>query len=170
LAQFNTNRVAEVAGVSIGSLYQYFPSKDALIAKLILAEQERLAVAVEGCISLSGATDLPQALRRLVRVALAHPWGNPVFSSALDHEEERLPIREELQAFQFRIVSAVAALLGKHCAAHAPAARLQVAKDCVVICKALVDAEGEKRPGKAFEARLVATLHAVVQRKLPAKP
>jgi AcrR family transcriptional regulator len=27
LAGFNTNRVAEVAGISVGSLYQYFPSK-----------------------------------------------------------------------------------------------------------------------------------------------
>lgn len=34
-AGFNTNAVAELAGVSIGSLYQYFPSKDALIVELI---------------------------------------------------------------------------------------------------------------------------------------
>src|SRR5258708_40228727 len=33
--QASTNRVAEVAGVSIGSLYQYFPSKEALIAAVI---------------------------------------------------------------------------------------------------------------------------------------
>ena len=31
----STNRVAEVAGVSVGSLYQYFPSKDALVAALM---------------------------------------------------------------------------------------------------------------------------------------
>src|SRR5260370_3189 len=33
--QASTNRIAEVAGVSIGSLYQYFPSKEALIAAVI---------------------------------------------------------------------------------------------------------------------------------------
>ena len=30
-----TNRVAESAGVSVGSLYQYFPNKEALVASLI---------------------------------------------------------------------------------------------------------------------------------------
>jgi len=31
----STNRVAEAAGISIGSLYQYFPNKDALMAAVI---------------------------------------------------------------------------------------------------------------------------------------
>lgn len=34
LEAFNTNRVAEVAGVSIGSLYQYFPNKESLLLQL----------------------------------------------------------------------------------------------------------------------------------------
>lgn len=36
----NTNRVAEVAGVGIGSLYQYFPSKEALLGAVIEARLE----------------------------------------------------------------------------------------------------------------------------------
>lgn len=35
LDRLTTNRVARVAGVSIGSLYQYFPSKEALVAALV---------------------------------------------------------------------------------------------------------------------------------------
>lgn len=33
--RFNTNRVAAIAGVSVGSLYQYFPNKDSIISALI---------------------------------------------------------------------------------------------------------------------------------------
>lgn len=36
-----TTRVAEVAGVSVGSLYQYFPSRDALLAAVIERRVER---------------------------------------------------------------------------------------------------------------------------------
>ena len=31
----STNRIAEKAGVSVGSLYQYFPSKEALVAAVV---------------------------------------------------------------------------------------------------------------------------------------
>jgi AcrR family transcriptional regulator len=33
---FNTNRVAEKAGVSISSLYQYFPNKESILGELII--------------------------------------------------------------------------------------------------------------------------------------
>lgn len=45
IAALNTNRIAERAGISIGSLYEYFPNKDAILiamARQRLAEDERL--------------------------------------------------------------------------------------------------------------------------------
>ena len=36
-----TNRIAEVAGVSVGSLYQYFPGKDALVFAVVREQAER---------------------------------------------------------------------------------------------------------------------------------
>jgi AcrR family transcriptional regulator len=41
-----TNRIAERAGVSIGSLYQYFPNKDAILAGLIDRELKKQLVVI----------------------------------------------------------------------------------------------------------------------------
>src|SRR5262252_7120271 len=45
IAALNTNRIAERAGISIGTLYEYFPNKDAILiamARRRIAEDERL--------------------------------------------------------------------------------------------------------------------------------
>ena len=50
----NVNRVAELAGVSVGSLYQYFPSKEALVAEVARDLAERtVAVFQEGIVELA---------------------------------------------------------------------------------------------------------------------
>jgi AcrR family transcriptional regulator len=51
---FNTNAVAERAGVSIGTLYRYFPDKQAIL--LALAKGEKAVVDAKVMASLSGAT------------------------------------------------------------------------------------------------------------------
>lgn len=42
-AQITTNRVADRAGVSIGSLYQYFPNREALVSTLTSRTQARIS-------------------------------------------------------------------------------------------------------------------------------
>jgi AcrR family transcriptional regulator len=46
--KLTTTRVAERAGVSVGSLYQYFPNREALIAAVIARHLENVLAVVEG--------------------------------------------------------------------------------------------------------------------------
>ena len=50
-AGLTTNRIAERAGVSIGTLYQYFPNKEAILAAQIDDERERALVRLESVLS-----------------------------------------------------------------------------------------------------------------------
>jgi AcrR family transcriptional regulator len=52
-ARLTTNQVAEVAGVSVGSLYQYFPSKEALVDAVLDRHLGNVRTAL-----LAGMTDL----------------------------------------------------------------------------------------------------------------
>src|SRR5215468_9906844 len=52
----STNRIAREAGVSIGSLYQYYPSKEALVAAVIdRHNQQRMQVVRDALRSRDGA-------------------------------------------------------------------------------------------------------------------
>src|SRR3569833_4450963 len=53
----STNRIAEVAGVSVGSLYQYFTSKEALVAAVIDRHNEEIMGIVRA--TLTEVADLP---------------------------------------------------------------------------------------------------------------
>ena len=65
----NTNLVAERAGVSVGSVYQYFPNKDSLITAL----HERHATEMQAAMETVLATAHPRGLRGQL-AALVHAW------------------------------------------------------------------------------------------------
>ena len=63
----STNRIAHAAGVSIGSLYQYFPSKEALVSALVGSHQQRMREALEGALASYRPPSLPLRARVLVQ-------------------------------------------------------------------------------------------------------
>jgi AcrR family transcriptional regulator len=99
LVAFNTNAVAERAGVSIGSLYQYFPNKDALMVALIERSQREQLERVKAAAESTGEADLVTTIRLLVRAAQQHHRENSLLASAIDHEEARLPIADMLDGY-----------------------------------------------------------------------
>jgi AcrR family transcriptional regulator len=66
----STNRIAEQAGVSIGSLYQYYPSKEALVAAVIERHSQEIARVVRGAMEEVASEPLDKGVRRLVAVAV----------------------------------------------------------------------------------------------------
>lgn len=67
----NTNRVAEEAGASVGSLYQYFSSKHQLIAALLARHVENTMHDVRQAIPSLSLLPVPEAVRRFVELMVA---------------------------------------------------------------------------------------------------
>jgi AcrR family transcriptional regulator len=160
LAGFNTNRVAAVAGVSVGTVYQYFPNKDALVTALIDRAQAELAAALEAAVHSTHGLPLAAVLRVLAQLAIQQQYTRPVFAAALDHEEKRLPIAARLRASEGRMLASVAQLLGRYSAELAPGLGESAARDCMVITKALVEADAgvARQPPAGLEDRVLRAL------------
>src|SRR3954470_9836579 len=62
----STNRIAEEAGASIGSLYQYYPSKEALVAAVIERHNRDLMKVVRGALARAANEPVEIGIRRLV--------------------------------------------------------------------------------------------------------
>lgn len=65
-----TNRIAEVAGVSVGSLYQYFPNKQAIVKALIEETVTKAAARIREALRNSMEEPLEPALRRVMTLLL----------------------------------------------------------------------------------------------------
>lgn len=96
LAGFNTNAVAERAGVSVGSLYQYFPNKEAMTAALILRSHREMARGMETLIQATAGQPLEHALAQVIENLVVQMTLRPDLSRVLEFEEDRLPRSEAL--------------------------------------------------------------------------
>jgi len=92
VAGATTNAIARVAGVSVGSLYEYFPNKEALLVALAERLQGRMAAdAAEGVAGLAASRDLDEALQRFAETLLAVHEREPVLHRLLDSDAPHPP-------------------------------------------------------------------------------
>jgi AcrR family transcriptional regulator len=112
-ASATTNRIAERAGVSIGSLYQYFPSKDAILVALARRHlEEGMTLLAPQLQRLGDGEAWDTVLPDVVDAMVAMHAVAPMLHRCL-FEETRLPkgLRDELEALEDALVDVTAKAL-----------------------------------------------------------
>lgn len=122
-AAATTNRIAAKAGVSVGSLYEYFPNKDALLVALMEAHiaEGQAILARAGAEALVPGMSLRQSVGRLVQ-AMIDLHGRDRQLHRVLFEETPLParIRRQLADVERAVADHIADFLRGHPEVTAP--------------------------------------------------
>jgi AcrR family transcriptional regulator len=109
-----TNRLAERAGFSIGTLYQYFPNKDAILRLLAERERDQFERAVAAVVRDPDAAGLEPVMRAIIAIAIGS-FGNRV-------QLRRLVLlrffKSDLTASVGRTIDAIGRLIAEAVARH----------------------------------------------------
>lgn len=110
----STNQVARLAGVSVGSLYQYFPSKEALVKAVLERWGQRLMEDMTSLASSFVNASLDDAVKAVVNASLDLCRVDPVLQRALAQNVPRLGVRDEYENLNRRLVDLLATWLSEH--------------------------------------------------------
>ena len=103
-----TTRIAEVAGVSVGTLYQYFSHRDAVLDALQEREFDRALAFVTGVLSDGNLAQTPrQTVTAAVEGMSAFYIQNPGLHRVLAMEGLRSSKADRLQSFDLRVIALI---------------------------------------------------------------
>lgn len=110
----STNHIADVAGVSIGSLYQYYPGKEALVAAVIDRHNQEIMQVVRSAAAEVTAQPLEKAVRRLVAAAIEAHRVDPRLHRVLAEQLPRTGRLENVETFNREAHALFTAYLERH--------------------------------------------------------
>jgi AcrR family transcriptional regulator len=124
-AGLTTNHVAAKAGVSVGTLYEWFPGKEALVLALVdrhIAQAEQVLMRCASSLAAEVPMMSPYALARSLATAMIELHeDDPRLHRVLSEEVPRPPqVRARLEAIEARATAALSALLASHPRMRAP--------------------------------------------------
>jgi AcrR family transcriptional regulator len=96
----STNKIAAEAGVSIGSLYQYFPSKEALVAAVSERHSHEVLQLMRNALVKVAAHPIEVAAREFVSVAIEAHRVNPKLHRVLAEQVPRIGRLESVDAIE----------------------------------------------------------------------
>jgi AcrR family transcriptional regulator len=121
----STDAVAERAGVSIGTLYQYFPNKDALVAALIRDHVEQVLGTVAAAMNAHAAAPMAVALGAIVHASVEAHRINPALHKVVFEQVPRDQILGDILDAGGRLQQLIEAFLRLR-VAKLPAKRVRI--------------------------------------------
>jgi AcrR family transcriptional regulator len=94
----STNRIARAAGVSVGSLYQYFPSKDALLAAISERATDRMAALIQTKLAEPADASLAERVEAVIGGMIEFYGAEPELQRIMVLEHARTGTDERVQA------------------------------------------------------------------------
>lgn len=99
----STNRIAHTAGISPGSLYQYFPNKDAIIGAAIDRYNSEVSERVRAQVLKNMAEPPEQALRQSISALLDALGNQPELLRAVVEQTPRISVGHTVVNFEDQI-------------------------------------------------------------------
>lgn len=162
----STNKIAQTAGVSIGSLYQYFPSKEALVAAVIDRHIGEMREVVRASLVRVASYPLREAARELVSVMLEAHRIEPKLHRVLVEQIPRIGNMEHVERVGEEAMTLVRAYLEAH-RDEVGVEDLDMASFLAVSCvEAMTHVAVLRRPEVLSDPRFVDEVAALVVRYL----
>ena len=167
----NTNAIAARAGVSIGSLYQYFPDKSAIFAELIHKAEADLGDNLEMLLARTAGLALEERVVILVKAGVGQQMQRPQLARILDYLEASFRTDPILKAADERILRLIMQLLEEHKESIARPVSPATASDILSIVKGMVDGAsfaGEVNAAE-LEGRVMLAVLGYLKHQYPAE-
>lgn len=110
----STNRIAERAGISIGTLYQYFSDRQSVLSELFIREIRKDSAAIESCLKGLEGQPIHEVVPRIIEITLNRLSEEPRLRQILMQEFATSRQLEELKDIKKHIAGIITAHLRAH--------------------------------------------------------
>jgi AcrR family transcriptional regulator len=110
----STNRIAEQAGVSIGSLYQYFPSKEALVAALMERHVDEISKLIGSAMTRLVGAPIPDAVREIIDLMISAHAIDPALHKVLMEQVPRIMQHAHVREVEHQVADVARSYLALH--------------------------------------------------------